>query len=139
MKVVLCIFGSRTITNIAVAQSAIEQGLEALGLTMADIDLVIDGAEPGGMDTQGHRWAKRNSLETQRYPADWKNLDAPGAVVRCGPHGPYNVVAGYWRNQTMADEGTHFIGVRDKGRSRGTDDMAKRVEKTGKPFKLIRL
>lgn len=138
MSVVLCIFGSRTIKNIAVAQRAIEEGLVELGLTLDDIDVVMDG-EAGGMDNQGHFWAKRNGLSIDRKPAKWKDLCAPGAVVRVGPHGPYNVVAGHQRNQEMAEAATHFIGVRDKGKSTGTDDMIKRVKKTEKPFSLIRL
>jgi hypothetical protein len=47
---------------------------------------------------------------------------------------------GHDRNAVMVQEATHFIGVRnDKPSSPGTDNMAKLVQKSGKPLALYRI
>lgn len=129
--IILCIFGSRSIKNNVVAYAAIERGVRALGINLKDVSYVLDG-KAGGMDNHGHFWARKNGLETQRREAAWKDIEAPGAVVRRGPYGLYNAVAGHWRNEEMAKEGSHFIGVRQAGKSTGTDDMIERVKAHGK-------
>ena len=129
--IILCIFGSRNLNNSVIIHAAIERGIRALGINMADISYVLDGGAKG-VDTAAHFWARKQGLETQRREADWKNVEAEGAVVRRGPYGLYNAVAGHWRNEEMAKEGTHFIGIRQSGKSTGTDDMIERVKAHGK-------
>lgn len=136
--IILCIFGSRTISDVLVAHRAIYVGLQELGLKLRDIEAVASGMAQG-MDERAVEWAGVYAKPVLPFPADWKNLDAPGAVIKRGPRGRFNAKAGFDRNQQMADTASHFIGVRDKGKSNGTDDMAERVLKAGKPFAWIEL
>lgn len=135
-SIILCVFGSRSLTNNVIVHAAIERGIRALDLNMADIKYVVDGGAKG-VDNQAHYWARKHKLNTERRFADWDDVEAPGAVIRRGPYGLYNAVAGHWRNQAMAEEATHFIGLRAAGgKSTGTDDMADRVRALGKPLHL---
>lgn len=105
----------------------------------AAIDLCVSGWDPQavviiegdaeGADSHAKAWAKKYALlgvRLETYPADWKNTNAPGAVVRRGVYGLFNLRAGFYRNQRMIDEGkpTHALGF--PGGS-GTADMLSRI------------
>ena len=72
-------------------------------------------------------WAAANHVEVKAYPADWEDVDAPGAVVKERADGTkYNLRAGPDRNRKMAtlhihdiDMGVAFITPKSKG----THDM----------------
>lgn len=91
-----------------------------------DITEVVCGKAPG-VDSLGERWAKENNIPVAPFPALWDDLYVPGAVVRTNRKTgrPYNVVAGFQRNQRMADYADALIAVwRDK--TPGTADMIRR-------------
>lgn len=107
----------------------IEQAVEASGFTITQ---VFSGTAKGG-DKLGERWAKRNKIKIREFPADWKDITAPGAVIKEGQYGPYNAKAGFARNQEMADYAEALIALQPNGDSSGTQDMIERARKKGIP------
>jgi len=56
---------------------------------------VISGKAPMGGDYWGEKWAVERSIPVIPFPADWNNLDAPGAVIKENKYGKlYNKRAG---------------------------------------------
>lgn len=91
---------------------------------------LIEG-EASGVDSICREWAELHAIPVRRCPADWGNLDVPGAVIKQGKHGSYNAVAGHQRNQSMLDdEPRPAYGVVFPG-GRGTADMHRRMLKAG--------
>lgn len=95
------------------------------------ISCVITGGATGA-DACARAWALRHGVPSEEYRADWKDLTAPGALVRHGRFGPYNAMAGPQRNQRMIDEGKPHCGVAFPG-GRGTEDMRSRLDAAGIP------
>jgi len=96
---------------------------------MDDIEIVSGTAK--GADKLGERYAKDRSYGIKRFPADWKNLTAPGAVIKEGSFGKYNAVAGHTRNGKMrdyADAAVIFV----VNNSSGSLDMAKKMKEAKK-------
>ncbi|MGB7565830.1 MAG: DUF2493 domain-containing protein [Prochlorococcaceae cyanobacterium] len=67
-----------------------------------DLALHIISGGARGADTLGADYARSSGTPLTVMPADWKNLQAPGAVIKKGGYGPYNANAGFDRNQQMA-------------------------------------
>lgn len=107
-----------------------------LGIPRHDIEIVSGLAQ--GPDTFGKEWAEQVvGCPVAEFPADWVNIEAPGAVVRKRRDGKlYNVIAGHWRNQQMADYATHLVAFWD-GESTGTKDMIDRAEKAGLVVRIV--
>lgn len=74
-----------------------------------------------GVDTIGERWAERNRLPTDPYPANWDL---------------YGKRAGFLRNTQMAQVADAAILMRAPGRSNGTDHMLSEMVRLGKPYYL---
>lgn len=123
----LIIAGSRTITSYALIRDAvIESGLWKLH--KHNLEIVCGMAD--GVDLLGKDFAERNRLVWYKFPADWKNLDVPGAVIRYNRHGAYNAAAGHHRNVAMANFADGLVAVYD-GKSSGTADMIKIAKSKG--------
>ena len=75
-------------------------------------DTIISGAARGA-DQLGETFAERNSLELERYPADWNK---------------YGKGAGHRRNHRMSLEADGLIAFWD-GKSRGTRNMIENAHK----------
>lgn len=106
-----------------------EQGVRfAQGKLFPDISLQVVSGMAKGADELGANWARQHGLTLHEFPAQWDKLDASGAVVRQGPRGAYNALAGFQRNQQMADNAS---GVLLFEGGRGTADMAKRAAAAG--------
>lgn len=141
MKVIIA--GSRKLHPI---DSQIRSIIKQSGFEVTE--LVSGNAE--GIDKAGEGWAQLENtfrarppvsdplINITRFPARWSDITAPGAIVRYNRAGrPYNVKAGFERNQKMAEYADALIAIWD-GKSRGTADMIRRMEKLGKPvFKFI--
>jgi hypothetical protein len=115
MRVLVC--GGRAYND----QEAVFDALDDL-----EVSVIIHGAAAGA-DALGKAWADARGIEHIPFPADWKNLDAPGAVIRMGKYGPYNVKAGFDRNQAMLDDGKPDLVLAFPGGS-GTADMVRRAK-----------
>lgn len=92
---------------------------------------IIEGGATGG-DALGRAWSwQRLGKPSIKCPADWKNLDAPGAVIRRNRRGElYNANAGYTRNQSMLDEHRPDACLALPG-GYGTADMVERAHAAG--------
>lgn len=85
------------------------------------ITAVIEGGAPGA-DRIGRRWGLSRGLPVETWDADWKDLDAPRAVLRRNDHGFYNARAGHDRNLRMGTQGRPQVGIEFPG-GVGTADM----------------
>lgn len=131
MKVIIA--GSRTITDpMHVYKATLACGWidEITEIVCGDSEQRVMAAkrrEPGAVlnvDINGALWALTVGLPVAYFPADWDNLDAPGAIVRYrfkSGH-RYNAKAGPDRNQQMARYADALILVWT-GRSSGSADM----------------
>lgn len=119
--------GSRSIQD----QETVDYVLTKLVLKgFIGITEVVSG-KAKGVDTLAENWARKNGIPVAGFPANWDNVDAPGAVIRTNRYGKkYNVLAGYWRNQQMADYADALVAIWD-GKSNGTKDMIERAERAG--------
>ncbi len=96
---------------------------------------VIHG-DATGADSEADGWAEMMKIPTVPMKAKWKDLDAPGAVIKHNRYGAYNALAGFDRNQRMIDEGKPDIVIAFPG-GNGTDDMCERAKKAGVKIKKI--
>ncbi len=104
---------------------------------------IVSGNNPKGADYLGESWAKKNNLKLTLFPAEWNNEkpkkpenwgNTPICVLKPNFYGKYNSLAGYVRNQEMAN---YCIGeiciafdAEEKKGSTGTRDMIKRAKKS---------
>lgn len=120
MRVVVC--GGRDFDDLGFVWSE----LDAIHASDGPITLVIHGAATGA-DDLARRWAEDNNIPTDPHPADWSDIHAPGAVVKTNRFGkPYNALAGFWRNQKMADLEPDLV-IAFPGEE-GTKDMVRRAK-----------
>jgi hypothetical protein len=89
-----------------------------------------------GADRLGKAWARSRGVLHIPFAARWDDIDVPGAVICYRRDGTaYNVLAGFQRNQKMADQRPE-IAIECPG-GKGTADMADRLEAAGiGPFVL---
>lgn len=105
---------------------------------------VIHGAASGA-DLMGGWWARDRGVEIRKFPARWNDIEAPGAVIRRGPHGVYNANAGPTRNTKMLVEGkpdmvVAFVDRARAGGTPGTNDMlgkARGLKANGASIKIV--
>lgn len=91
-----------------------------------------------GADRMGHYFAQQENVACYEFPADWDDLEAPGAVIKHTRYGkPYNAVAGHNRNRRMGDFADGLLCYWD-GRSRGTKGMIDYMVSLGKPVIIER-
>ena len=69
-------------------------------------------------------------------PHDWKNIDVPIVVVKENKYGKYNALAGFNRNQQMAEYADVLIAI-IKNNSSGTRDMIERMNKLNKKVYVL--
>ena len=132
-KVVIA--GSRTFTNYLVLVQVINQMIEEKWVT-EPFHLIWGTAS--GVDTLAYEvLVEDNNYTHTAFPAEWDNIDVPGAVIKYHRNGePYNAVAGHQRNTTMAQVADKGIIIWD-GVSRGTKDMMKKLDRAGKPYRVF--
>lgn len=127
MKVL--IFGGRDFND----QSLMQYHLDQFYMMHGFITCVVHG-DATGADKMGAMFARNwFGIPDLPFPADWKNIDVPGAVIKTNRFGQYNAVAGHQRNQKMIDEGKPDWGMGFPGGT-GTADMAARLDRAGIPI-----
>ena len=124
------IAGSRNITD----RTLIDKAINASGW-VNEIDEVVSG-KASGVDTLGEMWADTHNITIKSFPADWKNIDVPIVVVKENKYGKYNALAGFNRNQQMAEYADALIAI-IKNNSSGTRDMIERMNKLNKKVYVL--
>lgn len=111
MKVIIA--GSRGILEMAPVARAIEQS----GFLISE---VVCG-EANGVDTLGKVWARLNNVPVVSFRPNWY------------PQGVYNKLAGFQRNEQMAEYSQALVAIWD-GKSGGTKHMISCMRKLNKPY-----
>jgi hypothetical protein len=133
MKVIIC--GDREVCDLALVDKAVKK-------SKYKITLVING-DAKGADTLGKEWAEARNIPVENFPADWKNIDVEGAVVKerfnkwTKKNEKYNANAGFQRNSTMVDEADAVIALQPNGPTNGTQDTIKKAKAKGIPIFVL--
>lgn len=100
------------------------------------ISLLIHGAATGA-DSAGAAWAEAHGKPPKPFPAQWRDLSHPDAVIRTRRDGvKYDAKAGHRRNALMLSEGQPDLVVAFPGGS-GTADMVRIAKAAGVPVRQI--
>lgn len=126
----IVVAGSRDCSDYDLVDTAIQAGLDKLGIKIEDITEIVHG-DAKGVDKTAELWAKQNGVNFIAFPAKWKNLKAKGAVIKQNKFGKYNANAGFDRNKKMAEYADALIAV--DLNTGGTNHMIKTMKETGKP------
>lgn len=133
----LIIAGSRSITDYNILFKAMSHYC----IRVDQIERILSGGAPG-VDSLAEIFAKDNAIPFDLYKADWKNLDAPNAIIRTNRYGEeYNKRAGLDRNELMAQNGDVLLAIWD-GESTGTKHMIQcmqKLEDFGKKWFIYRI
>ncbi len=99
----------------------------------AEREISIVSGMARGADALAHYFAQQENVKCYEFPADWDDLEVPGARIKHTRHGkPYNAVAGHIRNRAMGDFADGLLAFWDQ-RSRGTKGMIDYMTSLGKP------
>lgn len=121
------IAGGRELTD----EKLVEDAIKASGF---EIEEVVCGKAPG-IDTVGENWAKKNKVKIKPFPAEWDNLELPGATPKSRYNKwkkreeIYNSSAGFYRNGLMAKYAECLIAI--PGEGGGTKDMIEKAKAEG--------
>uniref|UniRef100_UPI003AF7C0AA SLOG family protein n=3 Tax=Thiolapillus sp. TaxID=2017437 RepID=UPI003AF7C0AA len=99
--------------------------------------LLIEGGASGA-DALGSEWAEDRSIARASFPAFWKDLDSPRAIVKIGRYGAYNARAGMDRNARMAACTTLLAAFPSRPDiSSGTKDMIAQATALGLAYRVV--
>lgn len=127
IKLRLAIIGDRKVEQ----EKVLIEALAEFGFTPENVGEVVCGMAAGA-DTLGKNWAKTHKIPVIEFPAKWKDLDAPGAVIKKGDYGPYNSRAGFDRNKDIAEYSDVALALQSNGDTNGTQDCIKQFKKLDK-------
>lgn len=128
---IIVVAGSRNFNDYELFSECMEERLLKDDLVDLPLIVFVSGKAKTGADDMIIRWCQENGFPWAEFPADWDNLDVPGAVIRTRRDGKrYNAGAGHLRNREMAKVGTHLILFWD-GESKGTKNMLEEATKYG--------
>lgn len=113
----IVIAGCRNYNNYEEAKEYIDKCILNI---KKDNTLVFVSGNCQGADMLGERYAKENSFQLEKYPAEWDK---------------YGKSAGPKRNKKMASIGDYIICFWD-GKSRGTKSMIEYAQKLNKPLRI---
>lgn len=100
-----------------------------------EISTIISGMAAGA-DSLAADWAKLNNVDIDPYPAKWKDLSVPGAVIKTNKYGKYNTLAGHQRNQAMLEQGKPDGVLYTPGGS-GTANMINKAREADIPMEAL--
>ncbi len=126
----LLIFGGRAYADWV----AFCQAMEKYRGAEQSLTIIHGGAT--GADAMGEKWGLLYRAGLERFPADWKDLSHPDAVISHRKSGSYDMLAGFRRNQQMIDEGKPDRALECPGGS-GTADMHRRLVRAGIPIEYV--
>lgn len=136
-KNVCTVFGSRKYNDYETFEACLQGFINDNHFTPENTVFVSGMAD--GPDKLIVEWCKKNGWRWHECPADWDNIDVAGARIKTNAAGKqYNCVAGFMRNQEMANVSSHALGFWD-GHSPGTKDMTERCSDKKVTIRLIRV
>lgn len=116
----IMICGSRSIDNSEYVEKILKRALLDRKDLVKDKDILIVEGGASGVDRNAKQVAEKLNFPWLEIPADWNNLDVPGAIIKNNKWGrPYNVKAGMVRNEVMVKISDLVIILHD-GKSKGT-------------------
>jgi len=139
----LVVTGGRELTDADLVERALSAVHRKHGIRLLIEGGQISGDRKNKWDRWGadwlcRQWAEANGIEVLTFEAQWKDITAPGAVIREDRIGlPYNANAGPARNQRMIDEGKPDAAVAFPGGA-GTADMCRRLDRAKIPTWKVR-
>jgi hypothetical protein len=108
-------------------------------LVDSESDIIIVSGCASGADRIGERFASEFGIAVDPYPAKWKELNVPGAIIKSNRYGEYNAKAGFDRNELMAANATHLIAFwNGTVKNSGTYSMIKIAETYGLPTTIVK-
>lgn len=124
LRVLVC--GGRSYNDRVSLFAALNQFVIDLG----PFEVLIEGEAPGA-DRLAREWAETHGIKVIACPADWTNVQVPGAVVRHNKYGrKYNAAAGPQRNARMLREHAPDIVIAFPGHA-GTQNMIDLAKEAG--------
>lgn len=121
MKIIIA--GSRDIHDISLVELAFtNSGFENY---YGDVEIVSGCAD--GIDSLAIEFQKIHGYKLSKFPAKWKDLTVPNAIIRYNKNGAYNLNAGFDRNLEMALYADALIAIHNG--SGGTANMIKVAKK----------
>jgi len=125
----ILVFGGRKFNDTNAMMKAFNEFYNTIG----PITAIIQG-EATGADRMARNFAINFlNVPNLAFPANWKNLDVPGAIIKQNKFGSYNAIAGHQRNEQMILEGRPDWGMGFPGGT-GTADMSRRLKNHGIPI-----
>jgi YspA, cpYpsA-related SLOG family/Domain of unknown function (DUF4326) len=101
------------------------------------ITCIIEG-EASGADRMARQWAEDRGVAVDPYPADWDNIERPGALVKRNSRGKlYDAAAGPYRNMLMLRKSRPDKAIGFPG-GKGTLDMTVQCLEFGLTPVLVR-
>jgi predicted Rossmann fold nucleotide-binding protein DprA/Smf involved in DNA uptake len=103
---------------------------------ITNITEVVSGTA-NGVDQEGEHWASHFGAKVKQFPAKWKTISHPDAVVKENKYGKYDALAGHRRNKEMALYADALLLIWD-GESSGSANMKNEMLKRNKPvFEVV--
>jgi hypothetical protein len=137
-KNVVVVFGSRKFNDQETFEACLDGFIRDWSLTPENT-VFVSGMAYDGPDKLIVVFAKAKGWRWSEFPADWDNIDVPGARIKTNAKGKqYNALAGFMRNQDMANVSSHGLGFWD-GHSPGTKDMVDRCNDKKLKLRMIRV
>lgn len=116
----LIIAGGRHFSDYELLSKSVDAlVIELNDLNIFNIQIVSGGAS--GADTLGVEYANSRGYSVKRFPAKWNDFSEP-CRIKCGRFGKYNALAGFNRNEQMAQYADGLLAFWD-GESPGTKHM----------------
>lgn len=131
-KKILCINGSRECNDYKFLLEA----LAKFNIKPEDVKEVVSGKCRGG-DELGELWAKQNNIKVKEFPAKWDDLSVPNAKIKTNKFDKkYNIMAGFNRNQQMAEYADELLCLEPTGDTSGSQDCVDKFKKLNKPVNV---
>ena len=126
----LAVVGSRTFTN----KRRLYFELDEMRKTF-NIHEIVSGGAKSGADLYAKEYAMDRRIHYKEFPADWRDFGEP-CVIKTGTYGQYNALAGFKRNETIADYSDEAIAFWT-GKSPGTKDVISRFQNKAKKVRIV--
>jgi len=127
MRAIVC--GSRSLTDRDFVFAELDQFKLHHGLSFViegGQRLRVGGVKVGGVDWLAKQWAQDRRVQWRTVKANWADLSHPDAVIKKGPNGRYDAMAGPRRNLKMLREFGPDAVIAFPGGA-GTSDMMKQA------------